>query len=64
MTEIWFLYVEVLGLVGVSGWSSEDLALCRVEGSVDELEVLRFLRLRWTSVNSPSWLLTDDMTVK
>ena len=40
------------------------LVLCRVEGSGGELEVLRFLRLRWTSVNSPSWLLTDDMTVK
>ena len=63
MTGIWFLYVEVLGRVGVSGGGS-DLVLCRVKGSVGELEVLRFLRLRWTSVNSPSWLLTDDMTVK
>ena len=63
MTGIWFLYVVVLGRVGVSGGSSEDLVLCRVEGSVGELEVLRFLRLRWTSVNSPSWL-ADDMTEK
>ena len=64
MTGIWFLYVEVLGRVGVSGDSSEDLVLCGVVGSVGELEVLRFLRLQWTSVNSPSWFLTDDMTVK
>ena len=64
MTGIWFLYVEVLGRVGVSGGSSEDLVLCRVEeGSVGELAVLRFLRLRWASVNSPSWL-SDDMTEK
>ena len=62
MTRIWFLYVDVLGRVGVSGGGSEDLVLCRVEGgSVGELAVLRFLRLRWTSVNSPSWL-SDDMT--
>ena len=54
---------EVLGQVGVSGGSSEDLVLCRVEGSVGELEVLRFLHLRWTSVNSPCWL-ADDMTKK
>ena len=38
MTGIWFLYVEVLGRVGVSGGSSEDLVLCRVEGSIGELE--------------------------
>ena len=64
MTGIWFLYVVVLGRVGVSGGSSEDLVLCTVEGgSVGELAVLRFLRLRWTSVNSPSWL-ADDMTEK
>ena len=63
MTGIWFFTVEVLGRIGVSGGSSEDLVLCRVEGSVGELEVLRFLRLRWTSVNSPSWL-ADDMTEK
>ena len=64
MTGIWFLYVVVLGRVGVSGGSSEGLVLCRVEGSVGELEVLGFyLRLRWTSVNSPSWL-ADDMTEK
>ena len=63
MTGIWFLYVEVLGWVGVSGGSSEDLVLCRVGGSVGELVVLRFLRLRWTSVNSPSWL-SDDMSEK
>ena len=36
MTGIWFLYVEVLGRVGVSGGSSEDLVLCRVEGSVGD----------------------------
>ena len=47
MTGIWFLYVEVLGRVGVSGGSSEDLVLCRVGGSVGELVVLRFLRLRF-----------------
>ena len=63
MTGICFLYVEILGRVGVSGGSSEDLVLCRVGGSVGELVVLRFLRLRWTSVNSPSWL-SDDMTEK
>ena len=64
MTGIWpFLYVVVLGRVGVSGGSSQGLVLCRVEGSIGELEVLRFLRLRWTSVNSPSWL-ADDMTEK
>ena len=57
------MYEVVLGRVGVSGGSSEGLVLCRVEGSVGELEVLRFLRLRWTSVNSPSWL-ADDMTEK
>ena len=37
MTGIWFLCVEVLGRVGVSGGSSEDLVLCRVGGSVGEL---------------------------
>ena len=63
MTGIWFLYVVVLGRVGVSGGSSEGLVLCRVEGSIGELEVLRFLRLRCTSVNSPPWL-ADDMTEK
>ena len=63
MTGIWFLHVEVLGRVGVSGGSSEDQVLCRVGGSVGELVVLRFLRLRWTSVNSPSWL-SDDMMEK
>ena len=55
--------MKVLGRIGVSGGGSEGL-VCRVEGSVGELEVLRFLGLRWTSVNSPAWLLTDDMTVK
>ena len=55
------MYVEVLGRVWVSGGGSEDLVPCRVEGRVSELEVLHFLRLRWTSVNSPSWL-ADDMT--
>ena len=64
MTGIWFLYVVVLCRVGVSGCSSEGLVLCRVEGgSIGELAVLRFLRLRWTSVNSPCWL-ADDMTEK
>ena len=63
MTGIWSFTVEVLGRVGVSGGSSEDLVLCRVEGNVGELEVLRFLRFRWTSLNSPSWL-ADDMTEK
>ena len=64
ITGIWFLYVDVLGRVGISGGGSEDLVLCRVEGgSVGELAVLRFLCLRWTSVNSPSWL-SDDMTEK
>ena len=64
MTGIRFLNVEVFGRVGVSGGGSEDLVLCRVEGgSVGELAVLRFLRLRWTSVNSPSGL-SDDMTEK
>ena len=63
MTGIWFLYVDVLGRVGVSGGSAEDLVLCWVGGSVGELVVLRLLRLRWTSVNSPSWL-SDDMTEK
>ena len=44
---MWFLYVVVLGRVGVSGGSSEGLVLCRVEGGrVGELVVLRFLRLR------------------
>ena len=33
------MYVEVLGRVGVSGGSSEDLVLCRVGGSVGELVV-------------------------
>ena len=56
--------MEVLGRVGVSGGGSEGLVLCRVEGSVGELEVLRFLRLRWASVNSPSWILADGMTVR
>ena len=60
MTGIWFLCVGVLGWVGVSGGSSGDLVLCGVGGSIGELVVLRFLRLRWTSVNSPSWL-SDDM---
>ena len=61
---MWFLYVVVLGRVGVSGGGSEGRVLCRVEGgSVGELVVLRFLRLRWTSVNSPS-RLADDMTEK
>ena len=47
MTGIWFFNVEVFGRVGVSGGGSEDLVLCRVEGgSVGELAVLRFLRLR------------------
>ena len=56
--------MEVLGRDGVSGGGSEDLVLCRVEGgSVGELAVLRFLRLRWTSVNSPS-RLSDDMSEK
>ena len=53
--------MDGLGRVGVSGGSSEDRALCRVDGSVGELVVLRFLRPRVTSVNSSSWL-TDGMT--
>ena len=53
--------MEFLGRVGVSGGGSEGLVLCRVDGSVGELLVLRFLRLRVTSVNSSSWL-TDGMT--
>ena len=53
--------MDGLGRVGVSGGSSEDIVLCRVDGSVGELVVLRFLRLRVTSVNSSSWL-TDGMT--
>ena len=44
MTGIWFFNVAVLGRAGVSNGGSEGLVLCRVEGSVDELEVLRFLR--------------------
>ena len=46
---------------GVSGGSSEDIVLCRVDGSVGQLVVSRFLRLRVTPVNSSSWL-TDGMT--
>ena len=48
-------------MLGPRGGSSEDIVLCRVDGSVGELVVLCFLRLRVTSVNSSSWL-TDGMT--
>ena len=53
--------MDGLGRVGVSGGCSDDLVLCRVDGSVGELVALRFLRLWVTSVNSSSWL-TDGMT--
>ena len=53
--------MDGLGQVGVSGGSSEDIVLCRVDGSVGELVILLFLHLRVTSVNLSSWL-TDGMT--
>ena len=53
--------MDGLGRAGVSGGCSEDVVRCRVDGSVGELVVLRFLHLRVTSVNSSSWL-TDGMT--
>ena len=53
--------MDGLGQAGVSGGCSEDIVLCTVDGSVGELVVLCFLRLRVTSMNSSSWL-TDGMT--
>ena len=53
--------MDGLGQAGVSGGCSQDIVLCRIDGSVGELMALRCLRLRVTSVNSSSWL-TDGMT--